>query len=354
MLRNNNFTDIQHNYNTNIPVGPGTINSFGVKTYKQVININSLFRDNYTNTSATNYIVRLPHTIKKIISLQLFNYNFPELNFNISNHNNNNNFVIIRDISSIPTSFNIKIPDGIYTVTNTGELTNKIQTAINNYSDISDINIVIDTLSFRTTLSSSSSIPFQLDFSFETAQENNRDCSTVVVSNITRGDHLTLGWILGFRGDYIKNINARQNDKTQFPSTRMSNHYFSCMKTHVKDMRDINFTYMDPSGYSYTSEGLLDLTGERYLLLSVDDYQHNHNTVYMSPFKEQSLLTNNILAKLTDNKDYSLSFPPRIYFGPTNIDRLGITIYDAFGRIYNTNYGDYSIELLLEYVYDGS
>ena len=72
----------------------------------------------------------------------------------------------------------------------------------------------------------------------------------------------------------------------------------------------------------------------------------------MSPFKDQSLLNSNILGKLTDDKQYSLNWPSRIYFGPTDIDKLNITIYDPFGRIYNNNYGDYSIEILVETLYD--
>ena len=68
---------------------------------------------------------------------------------------------------------------------------------------------------------------------------------------------------------------------------------------------------------------------------------------------EDSQLTSNILAKLKDNREYGIKPIPRIYFGPTKIEKLGISIIDAYGRIYNNNYGDYSIELLVESIYDG-
>lgn len=355
MPRTNNFTTIPHTYSTNLSVGPGTINNLGVKTCKQIININTLYRDNYTSTTATNFIIRLPHPIRKVISMKLFDYHMPQDNYSISNHYNNNNFTIIRHINGIEEHFPIKIQDGIYSFNNIIDLENKINQSINIYSDISDINVSIDELTLKTDIyTDNSSNPFKLDFTFETSQKINRDCNTVKFPNIVINDQLTLGWLLGFRGDYIKTIPSISNPTPQFPSTRTSNHYSRCMNTHKKDINSISLSYLEPDTYRYRSEGLLDLTGERFMLLCVDDFQNNSNTVYMSPFKNQSLLTSNILGKLTDDKNYSLSWPPRIYFGPTEIDKLEITLYDAFGRIYNNNYGDFSLELLIEYIYDGN
>lgn len=359
MSRVNNFTDIPHTYSTNLPVGPGTINSLGVKTCKQIININTAYRDNYTTTSATNYIVKLPQPIRNVISMKLFDYHLPQDNYSISNYYINNNFNIIRDVGGISTEFPILIPDGMYTFSNINDLKNEIQDSINSasYTDISDIKVDIDELTLRTTIYSNTSIPFKLDFSFETSRRNiiniGNQCASVKIPNIVINNQLTLGWLLGFRGDYINPISAVKNNKAQYPSTRTSNHYFSCMNVHNENLGDINFSYMKPGVSSYTSEGLLNIDGQRFMLLDVNDFQNNNNTVYMSPFKDQSLLTCNIIAKLTDDKQYSLSWPPRVYFGPTNIEKLAITIYDSFGRIYNNNYGDYSIELLVEWIYDG-
>ena len=357
MSRVNNFTEIPHTYSTNLPVGPGSVNSLGVKTCKQIINLNSAYRDNYTTTSATNYIVKLPQPIRNVISMKLFDYHLPQDNYSISNHYINNNFNIIRDVSGVSTEFPILIPDGMYTFSNIIDLKNRIQGSINNITDISDITIEIDDLTLKTTISSSTSTSFKLDFSFETSRKNiidiGKQCTSVKIPNVVINNQLTLGWLLGFRGDYINPIHAVKNNKAQYPSTRTSNHYFSCMHVHTENVRDISFSYMEPGIYSYTSEGLLDLGGERFMLLDINDFQNNSNTVYLSPFKDQSFLTSNIIGKLTDDKQYSLSWPPRVYFGPTNIEKLAITIYDAFGRIYNNNHGDYCIELLVEWIYDG-
>ena len=43
---------------------------------------------------------------------------------------------------------------------------------------------------------------------------------------------------------------------------------------------------------------------------------------------------------------------PRIYFGPTSINRLHIKLLDEFGRIVDLNNGDFSFSLELEILYD--
>jgi len=348
MSGQNVFTHIPHTFTTELPVGPGSVNNLGVKTVKHILNINTSFRDNYTITNATNFTVKLPHPIRKVISMRLYDYHLPQDNYSISNHYNNNNFTITRN----GQTYLVTIIDGMYTMNNIPDLETSIKNGIDAHTDLSDIQVDIDELTLKTTIYTDNSLnTFDLDFSYRRTQDNN-DCNSVKIGNITYKDHLTLGWILGYRGDYIKPIKSTENPVAQYPSTRMSSSYSRCIETATKNINDISFSYIDISN-TCTSEGLLNLAGERYMLLAVDDFQNNNNTVFVSPFKDQSLLNTNVLGKLTDNKQYSLNWPSRIYFGPTDIDKLAITIYDPFARIYNNNFGDYSIELLLECIYDG-
>ena len=55
-------------------------------------------------------------------------------------------------------------------------------------------------------------------------------------------------------------------------------------------------------------------------------------------------------SKCCDNK--IIDYPKRIYFGPTDITKLYIKIYDEFGRIIDVNNADLSIELECEILYD--
>ena len=51
---------------------------------------------------------------------------------------------------------------------------------------------------------------------------------------------------------------------------------------------DVSNIYVGES--SYTGEGIFDGHGTRYFLLSVNDFQNNHNEVFISPFKISQLL----------------------------------------------------------------
>ena len=62
MHRFNNFSQIPHTYTTELPVGPGTVNNLGVKTLKQIVNINTAFRDDYNTSSATDFFYQATTT----------------------------------------------------------------------------------------------------------------------------------------------------------------------------------------------------------------------------------------------------------------------------------------------------
>ena len=104
----------------------------------------------------------------------------------------------------------------------------------------------------------------------------------------------------------------------------------------------------------YTGEGIYDYHGTRYFLLSVNDFQNNHGTNIISPFKEDMLADNNILAKLSTDccKTSCCEHIKRIYFGPVNLTKLEIKLMDEYGRILDMNNMDYSLSFELEILYD--
>ena len=60
--------------------------------------------------------------------------------------------------------------------------------------------------------------------------------------------------------------------------------------------------------------------------------KNNHNTNFISPFKYQTFADNNIIAKISTECCNSCceDNPERIYFGPTDIAKLEIKVYDEF------------------------
>ena len=151
---------------------------------------------------------------------------------------------------------------------------------------------------------------------------------------------MTLGWLLGFRKDY------KYRTPANLPICQP---YHEC-GTYIRNI--IDYLYIDSN--KYTAEALYDSQGSRYFLLAVNDYQNNHNIVLVSSFQEETLSNGNLLAKISSEccKCSSDEHVERVYFGPTDISKLEITLYDEFGRIVDLNNSDYSFTLELEVLYD--
>ena len=209
----------------------------------------------------------------------------------------------------------IEIPEGNYDYTG-------LETALNNelsilgapYSNIVfQINITNNTNGTGQMLvgldtSTNPTFNFELDFQKDRSGLN----------NYTLPLTLKLGWVMGFRnGKYINNQN-------------------------------------------YISEGIVDLTGSRYLYLVIDDYNTSVNNSFYSIFNE-SLLNKNILARISlsggsftvvSQNNLNITTTPREYFGPVNLQNINVQLLDTYGRIVDLNSMDFSFCLNLTIIYD--
>ena len=110
-----------------------------------------------------------------------------------------------------------------------------------------------------------------------------------------------------------------------------------------------------PEGF--IGEGMVDLTGPKYLFLVVNDFKNNVNNKYTSTLENKlQIPVSNILARISmmhpSNEIGFLSYSDemeknREYFGPVTIDKLHIKLVDEYGRIVNLNNND--ISMLLEF-----
>lgn len=287
-----------------VNVKSGLINPLTIKTYKKVLNIDTRFRDNYETSRSTDFVINLPTAFKKVLSLQVINYQLPYTIYSISKKTGSHSFYVDSSL--------IEINDGAYDEnTLVREINSKLP---------SDISLVYNSLSGKFTFTSLNSNVFSLNFDYIENATMNYNIATNIDKN-----QLTLGWIMGFRNNRI-----------------------------IKNGKQITIKYEGSSSYvsEYCYDGGLS---NKYYLLSVNDYQNNHNNVFVSAFKYQTLTDNNILCKMTNSKEDGtkrLLYPKRIYFGPTNINKLHIKIYDEYGRILDVNNGDLTIELECEVLYD--
>jgi|UniRef100_A0A6C0KRC5 hypothetical protein len=285
-----------------VNVKSGLINPLTIKTLKKVLNIDTRFRDNYENSSSTDFVINLPTAFKKVLSLQVINYQLPYTIYSISKKTGSHSFYVDSSL--------IEINDGGY---DENSLVQEINSKLP-----SDISLVYNSLSAKFIFTSAN--VFSLNFDYIENPTMNYNIATNIDKN-----QLTLGWIMGFRNNRI-----------------------------IKNGKQISIKYEGSNSYEseYCYDGGLS---NKYYLLSVNDYQNNHNNAFVSAFKYQTLTDNNILCKMTNSKEDGIKtvlYPKRIYFGPTNINKLHIKIYDEYGRILDVNNGDLSIEIECEILYD--
>jgi hypothetical protein len=298
---------------------PGVINPLKKRFARKSLNIDSRFRDNYYTTSSTNFNVNLPLNIDNVVQMQLTNIELPTTFYAVSKQYGNNFFTItvVLNDSSISTTV-INIPTGNYGQSDIMDIINRQLTLAG--TPFSYVAFIVNLTGFSTgsgqtmvgpnlDVSGSNTVSY-IELNFQTDRNGLEDRNTPLP--------LKFGWILGFRnGFYTGNLN-------------------------------------------YVSEGLVDLSGPRYLYLVVDDYNNNVNNNFFSAFNS-SILNKNILARISllamyfnilNQNTVSFLETPREYFGPINLQTMNIQLLDEYGRIVDLNNMDFSFCLSLSTIYD--
>lgn len=289
---------------------PGIINPIKKRTIRKNLNIDTRFRDNYYSSSSTNFNFSLPLNIDNVLQMQLNAIELPTSYYTVSKQYNNNFFnITVNGQNSV-----ISIPDGNYTQTTIMDIINtQLSLAAAPFSYISFIiNLTNSNTGSAQTLvgPNGSGVVNELELNFQADKNGLEDRTTPLP--------LKFGWSLGFRnGLYVGNTN-------------------------------------------YVSEGIVDVTGPKYLYLVVDDYNNSVNNYFISAFNS-SILNNNILARISlqannfnilQQNNLNLVTTPREYFGPINLQTMNVQLLDEYGRIVDLNNMDFSFCLNLITVYD--
>lgn len=297
-------------YNTfNNTIVKGGVNPIRRDAIYTNIHCDSKYRDNYYNSSASDFLYTLPQPIDNIVSLKLNSIAVPNAWYVFSKQQGNNRFVV--DVSGEGV-FPIVIPDGNYSAT---ELATYLNFTYFSSSGVANglrwITFTIDPQSCKSGFEIDSSAPagFSIDVSFVTSE----------TKHIMYG----AGWILGFRYAQYTNINVAK---------------------------------------PLVSEGLYDGDGDRYFYFCLNDFNKNvtnHNIVYF----DDSTMRDDVLAKiyLKDGKcvmnidntpdDCCNHLKTRRYFGPIDLNKFHVKLIDQYGRVLDLNNMDYSFSLELEQKY---
>ena len=311
---------------------PGKINPVKYSTIVSSINIDSRFRPNYFNSKSTDLHITLPERIDNIVSYRVGSIEIPFYAiYAVSELIGNNAIQIIWGLSSNYTdTFTIVIPGGNYytTADSTDVLASaSIEKTINTVLESNTVssgggtglngklNYHVDQISGKSVFSQpAGATPIYFKVIVNVRSNGTPNYDTPLLS--------FLGWNLGFRNaEYVSNNNG-------------IGHYGAVV-----------------------SESLLAFKAANYIFIAIDDYNNSVNDYYSAVFSDSFAIKNvitrvnvGILREISEASSTQLN-RQRNFFGPVNIQKLRITLYDNFGRIVDLNDMDWNLELIFECVY---
>jgi hypothetical protein len=331
----------------------GVINPLLTDTILKAISIDTRFRENYYSTKSTNLNITLPFRLENVISYRIVGITLPLTYYNISQSYGNNvmQINIISNVSgTVGVSYNLILPDGCYnTLSNVTVYSSSLEQVVNNIltSDPNSPNnnplcaglnlkYTIDRTSGRSIFAQDVTIASTIAYNFEIIMNVGYNVQTATVEDdYLRVLMLKMGWIFGFRlAKYTSSNSSPPASNTNFGSI--------------------------------VSEGICFTKNPLYGFLAIDDYNNNSNDYYASVFSN-SISLPNIVAKVNftqfseaagdfqaaqgESTSNAINREKR-FFGPVNIQKLKVTLYDDLGRILDLNNMDWSLELAFECVYN--
>jgi hypothetical protein len=274
-------------------------------TKTKYVNVDTSFRDEYSDynsNSLANCTVTLPERITEVKSIQVRNIEIPISMYNISEAIGNHCF----KIENGATSRMVILPDGQYTAST-------ISSAIN--SAIQSLPSPLNRVEYSVT----SGLKSAFDPSNTSVILNFAVTATGAFDayNLKK----KLGWVLGFR---------------------IASYTVVSTKT--------------------TSEGIVDLSGFRYLYLVLDEFTKGNQNSFIAALPS-SLVRKQILARISIDKNnfpFGTILPAnnyngylltdrREYSGRVDLQKLNIQLVDDIGKPVSLNGQDYSFCLEVEH-----
>jgi hypothetical protein len=310
---------------------PGIMNPLKTRVISKCLNIDTRFRDNMTQTSSSDFLVNLPIRLQKVVSMQVTAIEFPVSFYGISAKYGNNyfNISLAQQLTEEDEIFDeskiIIVPDGNYNGTDLIDTINTLVSGKNSDGSPLDPGSMYNYVVFRLDVTGTGSSGTAKVF----IETTGNLAYTIKEINI----------------DFSLDINGNP-DKTPVTSKIGMNLGFLKRK------------YQGATGY--ISETLIEPATVRYIYLAIDDFNNNVNNHFISAFNS-SILSPNILARISIKGSYfslmmesdlNITTEPRKYFGPVDIQKMHIQVYDDHGRILDMNNSNFSCCILFKMLYD--
>lgn len=299
----------------------GSLNPLATRTIKKCLTIDSRFRDNFYGTQCSDFTFQLPLKLNKVVSMQISTLEIPISFYGISKMFGNSHIWIEIEYPGQVQTRIFQIPDGNYTSSDFIEALNVAMCPKNMDGSIMYPDDMFSYLIFELNINSSGSGTgkAKLSTSSDLITRIKLDFSRDLNGEPTIADISSkIGWNLGF-------MKRTYNGKT-----------------------------------TYTGDTIVEPFMTRYIYLAVDDFNNSSNNLFINAFN-QNALTPDVLARISlrgnyfsiliDN-DLNILTEPRKYFGPVDIQKLRIRLYDEFGRLLDMNNSNFSFCLTFTILYD--
>lgn len=300
----------------------GKLNAVDRPVVQKIVHLNTKFRDNYYNSSESDFFYRFPVTIKNALSVRVHSIDIPNTSYTFCSKIGSNSFTIRTHKREVAEGYfqkydhiieqsehKIEIPSGNYSGT---ALTEYLNTTYfyqsGTTTDLQYLKFSIQEHGLKTRLEVLGIAP--KDFMYSVRFINLGSQSIVY----------TMGWTLGFRMGKYLNIRA-----------------------------------------SLISEGCFDTGGDRYIYMSLNDYHTSHTNDNLIAL-DNNFVDKNILGKIylrdgkfhvsIDDEDAPYNLKKRTFNGPVDFEKIHIKLLDEYGNIFYLNHMDFSFALEFEILYE--
>lgn len=310
---------------------PGEINPIKTRVISKCLTIDTRFRDNFYTTSSTDFTFQMPLKLNKVVSMQLSSFEIPVSFYGISSKYGNN-FLYLKitypnpgyDDTPIEEERILIIPDGNY----------------NGQDLIDKINDLICPKSFDGSPMHPESLFTYIEFFLDVSESGSGTGKVTLRTTGARACEITK-----ITMDFTKDINGN-TDSIDISS---------------KIGWNLGFTHkIYDNKKEYISDTLIEPASIRYIYLAIDDFNNSVNNHFITAFN-QSILNPNIIARISIKgtyfsllmeNDLNIFTEPRIYFGPVDIQRIRVRLFDDHGRILDMNNANFSFCLVFKILYD--
>lgn len=300
----------------------GDLNPLNTRILTKCLNIDTRFRENPYLTQSSDFMIQLPLKLYKVVSMELSSIEFSTEFYTIM-ADYGNNFLYMKlvhtELGIIERVFVIE--DGVYSKI---DLIDALNAKLCPRLDSSDD----DAFSY---------VEFVLDIN-----EQGSGTSKVMLRPC------------GLHADKIQEIelNFTVDDQNCIDNKNIMS----------KIGWNLGFTKSIYKGKKiYYGEAPMNVNTLPFVYLGIEDFNNSSN-YFISVFKN-SIMSQDVLARIStqtsildrsrlQNSEWTITTEPRKYFGPVDIQRMRIRLYDEFGRVVQMNNTDYSFCLTIKQLYD--